>query len=316
MIETSTLSFAVGNLVKNDFSLQGNGKMDMFDGLIPCDTAIASITVTGQTAGDGIVHISYTYTGVIYQVKWRIDNTGDYAFALADLTIDVPGLALGSHSVEIIPVCLNNFEGTGSVQDFVVTQSLTCGSVITAITVTTGAGANATNTHTGAATQMKYRIDGGVWINALIDAVISLTGLPVGNHAIEEVPICSNNIEGTGTSQAFTVASNPSQSVINYVFNKTASNVNCIFQIWVNGVLTINKIGSASGSLVVPIGATVKAQMSANSTAFTSVTSELEVVDTTTSAVLVDLIHSAVSWTQNFTFTPMGDEFTITESVS
>lgn len=319
MIETSTLGYSTGTLVKNDFALQGNGKIDMFDGLIPCPSVINTITVTGQTAGDGIIHLAYTYTGDVYQVKYRIDNTGDYAFAQVDMPIAIPGLATGSHSVEIIPVCVNGYEGTGMTQAFNVTQSLTCTSAITSITVSTGAGAAATNTHTGAATQMKYRIDGGLWFNSPIDTPISVSALSAGAHTIEEVPICANALEGTGLVQPFTIVSQPSQSVINWNF--TYSPVRFftpIFNIYVNGVLTISRTGTSSGSFVVPIGQSVKATLSASAAGRpgAAIVAGLSIIDTTTSGVVTNQSQTALTVALNFTFVPSGDTFTITETIT
>lgn len=317
MIETSTLTISSGALVKNDFNLTGNGKLIIFDGLVPCPTVISTITITGQSASDGIIHVAYTYTGSLYQIKYRIDDAGDYAYALAGVGLDIPGLSLGNHTIEIIPVCLNGFEGTGLIQDFMVTQALTCTSVITAITVTTGAGANATNTHTGAATQMQYRIDGGVWIITTIGAVISLTGLSAGAHTIEEVPICSNGLTGTGMVQSFTIPVQPSQSVITYDFEKSVDTSSCDFRIYVNGVLTISETATASGSLVVPIGQTVIAEFSASTTdPSAAITGELKITDVTTIGIVTDQTNTARVVGFSFSFVPNGDHFLIQQLVS
>lgn len=318
IIESSTLSYSTGLLVKNDFSLQGNGKLDMFDGLIPCPSVITTITVDGQEDADGIIHLTYTYTGSVYQVKYRFDNTGNYAYALVDQPIAQGGLALGDHTVEIIPVCVNGYEGAGLVQDFKVTQALTCGSAITAITVTTGVGANATNTHTGAATQMKYRIDGGMFINALIDAVISLSGLSVGNHTIEEVPICSNGLEGTGLVQPFTVTAQPAQSVINYDFeNSFPADTSANYEIFVNGVLTIAAATAQTGSFNASVGASILARVNAaTNDPSQSLFLELLIVDNTTSTTLTDQNSSGNNVTLTFTFTATADTFTISQLVT
>jgi len=317
MIESSALSYSPGTVVKNDFSMQGNGKLDMFDGLIPCPTVVTSITVDGQTADDGIVHVSYTYTGVAYQIKYRIDGTGDYAYAVADLVLDIPGLSVGSHSIEIIPVCQNGYEGTGEDQDFMVTRALTCGTVISSITVdTTNKFAQAV--YTGSATQMKYRIDGGIWNVVPITTVVSLLSLPVGAHTIEMVPICSNNVEGTGASQDFTISSTPSQSQITWNFsNTTTGRTIILMNIWVNGVLTVQESTTGTGSFIAPVGATIKAQINATDrNVLEEIEASLAVSDDTTSVVLTNQSDSGVSVLLNYTFTANGDDFTITEGAS
>jgi len=316
MIETSTFSFSVGTLVKNDFQLQGNGKMDMFDGFTPCPTVIDAIVVDGQTAEDGIVHVSYTYTGEAYQIKYRIDDTGDYVFALADLVLSVPGLSLGSHSIEMIPVCVNGYEGTGLAQDFVVTQSLTCGTVISDITITSGP-ATATAVYAGAATQMKYRIDGGPWQPALIANPVYMGSLSVGGHTVEMVPICANNIEGTGFVKNFTISVQPSQSILNYTFN-TSYNApyHTFFRIYINGVLTVSETGNKTGTLNLPVGSSVKAFMEAvGPDPHVSMTHiEMTVDDVTlTTQLFGETQDQAFGNILQFTFIPNGDDYSITQ---
>jgi hypothetical protein len=312
MIESSTLGFSPGALVKNDFSMQGNGKLDMFDGLVPCPTAITSITVDGQTASDGIVHVSYTYTGDAYQIKYKIDGSGNYLYALADLVLSVPGLALGSHSIEIIPVCVNGYEGSGLTQDFVVTQSQVCGTVISDITITPSI---ATSVYAGTATQMKYRIDGGIWQNNSITYSVPIGNLPVGVHTIEMVPICSNNVEGTGLMKPFTIAIQPSQSIINYSFALFGTGDMLIY---VNGVLTVslNASTGSPGSLVVPNGATIKWSISSSldgrpgSRALT-----LRTQDATTGVILNNQTATGAAFLQ-YIFTTNGDTFNLTGTIS
>ena len=317
MIETSTLSYSPGNLVKDDFQLQGNGRLDMFDGLIPCPSTIDSITVTGQTAADGIIHIDYTFTGPVYQVKYRIDDTGEYVYATAGVIIDVPGLANGDHSVEVIPVCQNGFEGTGSVQSFIVTNALTCSSSIDDITVN-GTSLVITNTHSGPATQMRYRLDGGAWINALIDDTISIAMISPGNHTIEEVPICSNGVAGTGFTRAFTITVQPALSVINWsltVADEPTQNL----AIYVNGVLYVITNLSESGTFTAPVGASVRAVLYGRTNQVIR-HNRLQVVDSTTSTTLYDHTETYSflfgTVTDQFIFTTNGDEYTITGTIT
>lgn len=310
MIEQSTLSFAAGDLVKEDFQIQGNGKLDMFDGFVPCPTVITSITVDGQEASDGIVHVSYTYTGDAYQVKYRIDNTGDYVYVVADLTIDVPGLAIGDHSIEIIPACSNGYEGTGEMQPFTVTQAQTCSTVISTITIN-GAVTNATAVYTGAATQMRYRIDGGVWIVAPITQVVGIGGLAIGAHDIEMVPICSNNVLGTGFLQNFTIAAQPSQSIINWAYTNIGAGNS--FKLYVNGVLMISPaLSGGSGMITAPVGQTVKAVIGGSGN---SRTIHLVVQDSTTSTTL-HTDSAPNPDTLQYSWTANGDTYLVTGTVT
>lgn len=310
MIETTTIGWSQGNLVKNDFQLQGTGKLDIFDGLIPCPTVITTITVDGEEADDGIVHISYTYTGDSYQVKYRIDGTGDYAYALGAAVIDVPGLSVGDHSVEIIPVCLNGYEGTGLIQDFIVTRALICTSAITAINIAGGA---ATNISTGAATQMKYRIDGGTWVMALITDSIPVGTLAVGNHTIEEVPVCSNGVSGTGFVKNFTISVQPAQSIINYLFIFSGLPAPLTtFNIYVNGILSVSSSSPGSGSLSAPLSATITATISCGNSGKHM---RMQVSDQTTSTALFDQTKPSPD-SVSYLFTTNGDTYFISQTIS
>jgi hypothetical protein len=260
IINGLTWAGSSGTIVKSDLSIIGDGELKFFDGLIPCDSLITTITVAGQTAADGIVHVTYTFSGAPYQVKYRVDGTGNYIYALVGTTLDIPNLAIGSHSIEIIPVCLNNYESeTSTSQAFVVTQALTCPSVITNITITS---TTATPVYTGTPNLNKYRIDGGMWNYGPISAAVPLGLLSVGSHTIEMIPICFNGVEGTGFIKTFTVSAQPSQSPVNYNFASWTSGN--IFQIYVNGILNISISTSTSGSIIVPTGALVKGILQGN----------------------------------------------------
>lgn len=317
LISKTTFAFTVGDIVKSSHTFDGNGILQQFDGLIPCDTAVTAIAVAGQTAADGTITITYSYTGPVYQVKYRIDAQGDYAYAAIGVAIVIPGLANGQHSVEIIPVCTNAFEGTGKDQAFQVTQAQTCGTVITNIVISSSGPLTATNAFTGSATQMVYSIDGGTEITAPINQTIPLSGLSVGAHSITETPICANNVRGTGFTKAFTVAAQPSQSIINWSFGQIAiRDFTPSFRIFVNGVLTVSQTGSSSGMIVVPLGQSVMAQVSGNRSGRpgAAIVATLLVIDTTTSTQLTNQSQTAQSVSLTFTWTPSGDTYSITET--
>ena len=336
MIETGTLGISQGALVKNDFNLQGHGKLDMFDGLVPCPTLITGITVNGQENSDGVVHVSYTYAGEAYQVKYRIDNTGDYIYALADLTIDVPGLSVSSHSIEIIPVCVNGYEGTGMTVNFVVTQAMTCSSAITGMIIHTSNSSKysslTTNTTvsqdsssdyispvlTGGATTYMYAWDGSnIFTTVPAGTNIPIGNLPIGPHVIALIPICTfpdnKQVYGAGTSQGFTLLSQPAQSKVNYSYINFPPNNS--LNIYVNGVLTISLTdANAASFIMVPAGATVKSVLQSSQT-FGLRAGTLTITDNTTGIRLFN--QSAISpFTVQYTFTANGDEFTILGVVS
>lgn len=321
MVETSTLSFSPGAIVKNDFQLQGSGRLDMFDGLIPCPTTIDSISVTGLSDPAGNIGITYTYTGDLYQVKYRLDGMGAYIYALGALPLTINGVTVGNHSIEIIPICTNSYEGTGLSQTFAVTQALVCTSVVTDITISTIVGSVfATAVKTGGATQMQWNLDGGFGIVAPITDQIPLSSLAPGNHKLTIVPLClisGQLVPGTGFTKNFTVSSTPTQSIVNYNFllSGSVSSVNQ-FQIYVNGVLMVNSNAAGTGSINVPIGATVRASLVCYIPGGPGTKhGELTVFDSTTATVLFDsTVAQPVSLQYNVVAN--GDSYIITQSIS
>lgn len=310
MVENSSFKISAVDLVKQDIQLQGNGALMVFDGLIPCDTIINTITVTGQTAVDGIAHIAYTFSGDVQQVKYRVDDTGDYIYSSVGSAIAIPGLALGSHDIEIVPICQNGYEGTGLFQTFTMTQSLTCATVITNITIT---GTSAQAVYTGTAPNMKYRIDGGVWINALITASISVA-LPVGSHTIEMVPICSNGALGTGFVKTFTISSSSFFSTINYQL--TAIPPNTTLSVYKNGTLMANLTASGSGNFVAATTDTILAVLTVSQTARDI---NLKITNDDTSVQIYNVSHITTSgspYTLSYSFIANASGFHIQAVVS
>lgn len=336
MVENGTLGISQGALAKNDFSLQGNGKLDVFDGLVPCPTVINSITVFGQEDADGIVHVSYTYTGEAYQVKYRVDNTGDYVYALADLSIDIPGLSIASHTIEIIPVCVNGYEGTGLTQDFVVTKGNSCGGVVTGyvihtsdstkyntlsggVTVVQDASSDyITPTITGTYDAFIYSFDSDTGFSLPAGSSIPIASLSPGLHSLNISPVCyisgGGFVQGDVFTSFFNLTAQSLQSKINYSYVNFPPNNS--LNIYVNGILTVS-LTNANGSnfITVATGATVKAVLQSSHQPLGSRSATLTVTDNTTGVQLYNQSGSSPI-TKQFTFTANGDEFTINGVVS
>lgn len=334
MIETSTLGIAQGNLVKNDFQLQGNGSLIVFEGLVPCPTVVTAITVNGQEATDGTISVTYVYTGEAYQIMYRIDNTGDYVYALADETLTVPGLSVGQHSVEIIPVCVNGYQGTGMMQAFQVTKAQTCSSSVTGftihepatgiitnqstnITVTEdGTGPYLTVQMTGSASTFILSIDGSAYVSYPAGAQIPLSALGVGVYSFGAIPVCTfsngDQVQGSGQDGYFQLNSQASQSALSY--NYINDPIGNAMSIYINGVLAVNSsISNASGSLTAPVGATVRCVLSSTNTSARVGT--LTVTDNTAGTQLYN--NSANSpFSMSYSFVSNGHSFTITGIVS
>jgi hypothetical protein len=306
------LSFDIstGALVKDNCTLTGTGELLFFDGLIPCDSLILTITVTGQTAADGIIHIAYTYSGAPYQVKYQIDGTGSWIYSLVGIAIDIPGLSLGDHSIEMVPVCPNGYEADNSTsQAFQVTQALTCSAVIDDITITT----MTATPHISSGTPPGYffSIDGGTPGFNPIGTSVSIGGLTPGSHSITMTPECSNGLTGTGFTKSFTVTSNPTQSIIDWqLASFTTGNT---LNIYVNGILTMGTSTPGTGSITVPNGATIRGELIANNLSGSHAT--LRTQDVTLSTIL-DTRNGIAPTTLAYIFTTNGDEFSILGTVT
>jgi hypothetical protein len=136
LVSNSEFQVSPGNLVKDNIQLKGFGELKYFDGTDPCPTSVDSISISGNTASDGNVTVTYTYTGPVYQIKWRLNGTGPYSYVSIGTSIAIPSMSVGDYSIELIPVCTNNYEGTSDTKTFSVTRALTCTLGITSITPT------------------------------------------------------------------------------------------------------------------------------------------------------------------------------------
>ena len=327
IVKSSKLSGTVGQVVKSSFSLMGSGSALIFTGSSPCPTTIDSITVSGASGASGTISVTYAYTGDLYQVKYQIDGSGAWSYAQGAAAIPVVGLGIGQHSIKIIPICSNNYEGTGLTQAFVITQALTCTTVISAIAVNL-TNLTATPTYTGPATQMQYSIDGGAFVTVPITQAVSLKNLIVGTHTINMVPLCSVNgalLPGTGFTQTFTIVSQPALSKLNFLYTLMQSGYGAsYFNIYVNNILTVpTSAASGGGTVYVPVGSTVRCQASASGAnghnpnplfppVQLKVQVELKVADKTLNeAIITDLITHGANPSLTFTFTPNGDEYDV-----
>lgn len=324
----------ITNLVSNDITLVGNGEILFFDGTIPCPVTVDTITVTGQTSGDGDIAVTYTYTGPLYQVKYRLDGNGPYSYALLAAPIGFQNLTVGTHSVEIIALCQNGYVGNSISQTFEVTYAMTCDVVVTGLLVTQQgttilAQVNFNKTTSElSGTTLKYSIDSHAFIQyvgVLSDpTVLYFTGLTASPNPrfLQVVPTCANGVDGTGADTTFTVISGPVLSAITYSYSVLPPN--SVMQIYKNGILIVSGGNSnisgtfsavPSDSIVVSLGSTIVGPGEANWRH-----GDLQVQDTTNSVIIHDSIYNVYelqpSKTINYTFTPTsGHNYAINCSV-
>ena len=79
-----------------------------------CSAVCTGITVTSTTA-------TPTFTGSPANYKYSIDSAA-WVYVAASFVVPVGGLAVGAHSITIVPVCANAVEGTGATQGFTVSS--------------------------------------------------------------------------------------------------------------------------------------------------------------------------------------------------
>lgn len=321
IVKSSAIQSTPGNVVKGTFSLLGSGQLFTFDGLIPCATMIDSITVNGQEGDSGIVTVDYTYTGDLYQILYQIDGTGTWFTALGAVELSIPGLSVENHSIQLIPVCTNGFQGTGLSQAFKVTQALTCDTVISDITIDLTTMTAVAVYSGGSATQMRYSVDAFADQIVPIGSVVTFPGLFIGSHSITMTPVCTvlgNQVDGTGFTKSFTISSSPTNAVLNYNFICASPFVTGpVFSIYVNGVLAVIANGAATGSINVPVGAIIRCAVSGVATAFSgTIEGGLEVIDSTTSTTLTNQSQNQHNINLGYSFTTSPHTYSITQSIT
>lgn len=320
LVSSTSFEINATSLVKVPTVLKGSGELKYFDGTIPCPTSVDSISVTGEDSADGIVTITYTYTGPVYQVKWRANGSGPYFYSLVGEDIVIPGLPVGGNTVEIIPVCTNGYEGTGDETTFTITHALSCAlSVDTIVPDITGSTVILTITFSGdiSTATYKYQIDDGTGFGSFTTKTGPFTGdadnlvlsLPIGDYNINIIPICANGVEGTNGTQVFSVTSSSTISTINYIFAAIPGG-SPNFRVYKNGLLMVNLSASASGSFTANTGDVILGQVSVTQSGRDMTLTE---TNDTTSATIYN--HSQITGggttTDSHSFTANGDTFTV-----
>lgn len=324
LVDSLQLAFNPSTLLNSTITLTGNGALMYYDGLIACATSVTSISQT--TALDGSIWNTtflYTYTGGVYQVKYRIDNQGAYGYALSGASIIVPGLTIGSHSIEIIPICPNGYLGLGLVFGFNITHNLTCSLVVTGITITgTGpATASVAFNSDPSSSILQYSIDGGSFVNygsvPTNPTIISIPTLTAGAHTITAQPVCANGVIGTGATQPFTITTAPTQSIIEWSYN--TDDPGTTFIIYKNSVPIVSQSTSGGfGNFSASSSDTIRSVLSTSYSSSRGPVSGLMVTkDVSTNVTLNSQGYNVSSGSPfasvNYSFVPInGDTYSIT----
>lgn len=327
IVKETDFTIAVSQLVSNDITLEGDGAPMIFDGTIPCPGALNTVTITGTTSASGNVNFAYTYSGPIAQIMYQIDGAGAWVTVSVGSSFNIPVLnfTIGNHQINMIPVCVNGYQGASVITQFTITLSLVCTAAVTSITSVNVSGNSVTfqcNLNTSPSNlSFLYRLNGGAWQiysgprtsgSSLI--VMTLNNLAPGNYALDIQPVCSNSVPGTFGSTTFTIGTTTTFATINYSFSLPSAHGD--FVIIVNGVqkVFVTATGTTSGTLIVNSTDSVyiAARPYANSSPYSS-TNFIE--DTTTTSTLYN--STLVGVGNGFTFVPgNADTYSATLSIT
>lgn len=119
LIDKTTLAAPSDGFSNANFSFKGNGEPTILDSLVACDSAITVANVDATGLPFLLVINIVTVTGSTpMRYEYSLDGGGRLISYIT--TIDFSGLASGSHSVEIWPICDNGFDGTSITKTFTV----------------------------------------------------------------------------------------------------------------------------------------------------------------------------------------------------
>lgn len=212
VIQTSSLASRVDEFTTNEFSLLGNGKLDFFDGIVPCDSAITDILFTDLDNDDNQIAIAYNYTGSPVRINWLIDeltpneksgtvNAGD--------TIFVHDIATGNHTIRIEPLCGSGFTGISMEKSFIVTAGEACDvEIIGVVHSITGQSIRWTMTTTGGTPPENYVVitmDGTEIYRGSYLHDITINAIPFGPHEFNYRFYCNNNLLGDQFTETITI---------------------------------------------------------------------------------------------------------------
>lgn len=212
VIQTSTLASRVDEFTTNEFSLLGNGKLDFFDGLVPCDSEITDILFTDLDNNDNQIAIAYQFTGTPVRVNWYLDEYTDTprtGFVEAADTIYIHDIDTGAHSIRLEPICGSGFAGVDLTKDFIVTAGETCNvTIATRSTSITDQSITWAFTTTGGDPLTNYVVitKNGVEIyRGSYSSPITVHAVPFGPADYTYDFYCGNNLLGDTFSETITI---------------------------------------------------------------------------------------------------------------
>jgi hypothetical protein len=227
-------------------TLKGDGAVEVRDLIIPCPSSIQSIQLV--EGGDYPLIRITAHTGTPARYEYSIDG-GGFVTQMAtsyiqDLVLD-PGIAAGSHTITIIPVCENGENGTPYEATFEIIGTGGGGCDVPTdivFTLITEDSATASWTPPGTPPGDGYQWElyaGLSFVDGDTEAgtSVNLTGLTGGvEYTFKVKSICTSGVaESVFTSDTFTTDAPTDPTQVQWQFQELSGG---------NGTLTISKNGS------------------------------------------------------------------------
>lgn len=105
------------------FTLEVNGPVDIRDELVPCGSAISSVSYEGEISVQNFKIFMAPGSGLITRFDYTMDGGGIQSLftdvgGTKNVYIDVPGALSSAHQLKISPVCDNGYSGPEFTFDF------------------------------------------------------------------------------------------------------------------------------------------------------------------------------------------------------
>lgn len=276
--------FANGNC-----ALQGDGSVEVRDLVIPCPSTITSVQLV-QDGTSALIRIT-GHTGSPERYDYSVDSGGYITEFVDSFVEDLPlqdGLAPGDHTITIIPVCENGYNGTPFTTTFtILAPPVTPCDEPYDITFFSVDEDSAVASWSGSSPADGYDWElyiGGTYVQGghAASEGANLTGLASGTtYTMKIKAICEEGVsESAFVSADFTTEESDDPLTFTWGFTKNSTFGS--LKITKNGLIVLNQTSTGTGSLTIEPGSVVVVYVQEVGDAV----KVLFIEDTTTPAVL------------------------------